>query len=143
MTSFFLICKHLSKRSELEMQFCQTAFFYVISLNWKIMWNVALWNPLRFLISRLFILPEVFLTIKKWRKSYLGNSLAVQWWRLRLPAQGCGFVGKQRSHMLWGQKNKTQNRSNVVTNSTKTLKMVHIKNAVLEKSYLYSLLHPG
>ena len=110
MTSFFLTCKHLSKRSELEMQFCQTAFFYAVSLNWKIMWKVALWNPLRFLSQGSYLLlPEVFLTIKKWRKSYLGNSLAVQWWGFRLPVQGVqdwSLVGKLRSHTLWGQKSK-------------------------------------
>ena len=30
------------------------------------------------------------------------------------------------SHMSWDQKFKTENRSNIVTNSIKTLKMVHI-----------------
>ena len=40
------------------------------------------------------------------------------------------LVGKLRSHMACGQETKTQNRSNVVTNSIKTLKMVHIKKSL-------------
>ena len=37
------------------------------------------------------------------------------------------LVGELRSHMPQGQKTKTENRNNIVTNSIKTLKMVHIK----------------
>ena len=37
------------------------------------------------------------------------------------------LVRELRSHMPRGQKTKTENRSNVVTNSIKTLKMAHIK----------------
>ena len=42
---------------------------------------------------------------------------------------GTGSIssGGLRSHMPHSQKTKTQNRSNIVTNSIKTLKMVHIK----------------
>ena len=32
-----------------------------------------------------------------------------------------------------GEKTKTQNRSNLVTDSIKTLKMVHIKKGILKK----------
>ena len=41
-----------------------------------------------------------------------------------------------RSHMPQGQKTKTQNRSNLVTDSVKTLKMVHIKKHLLIKGEL-------
>ena len=58
------------------------------------------------------------------------TSLVVQWFRLHLPVQGVqvqSLVGELRSHMPQGQKTKTQNRSNIVTNLIKTLKMVHVK----------------
>ena len=54
----------------------------------------------------------------------------VQWLRFRLPMQGVwvqSLVRKLRSHISLGQKTKTWNRSSIVTNSRKTLKMVHIK----------------
>ena len=37
------------------------------------------------------------------------------------------LVEELRSHMLLGQKTKTWDRKNIITNSIKTLKMVHIK----------------
>ena len=37
------------------------------------------------------------------------------------------LLGELRSSMPCGQKTKTKNRSNIVTHSIKTLKMVHIK----------------
>ena len=37
------------------------------------------------------------------------------------------LVGAPRAHMPRHQKTKTQNKSNIVTNSIKTFKMVHIK----------------
>ena len=54
----------------------------------------------------------------------------VQWLRLCLPMQGVQvqpLVGELRSHMPYDPKTKMQNRSNIVTNSIKTLKMVHIE----------------
>ena len=66
----------------------------------------------------------------------LGTSLVVRWLRLRLPMQGVRFrslVRELKSHMPQGQNTKTQNRSNVVTNSIKTLKMVHIKKLLKKK----------
>jgi len=57
-----------------------------------------------------------------------GTVLAVQWLRLCFPVQGAGvqsLVGELKSHTPLGQKTKTENRSNTVTNSVKTLKMVH------------------
>ena len=60
----------------------------------------------------------------------------VQWLRLRLPMQGVwvqSLVRELRSHMPQGQKTKTENRSNNVTNSIQTLKMVHIKKKILKK----------
>ena len=64
------------------------------------------------------------------------TSLVVQWLRLHLPVQGVqvqSLVGELRSHMPQGQKTKTSNRSNIVTNPIKTLKMVHVKKIILEK----------
>ena len=55
--------------------------------------------------------------------------LVVQWFRLRLPMQGVqvwSLVGELGSYMPPGQKTKTWNKSNIVTNSIKTLKMVHM-----------------
>ena len=37
------------------------------------------------------------------------------------------LVKELKSHILHGQKTKILNRSNIVTNSIKTLKMIHIK----------------
>ena len=44
-------------------------------------------------------------------------------------AVGSSLIGKLRSHILHGKKKKkkTEYRSNIVTNSIKTLKMVHVK----------------
>ena len=52
-----------------------------------------------------------------------GTSLVVQWLRLHLSMQGVKVpsqVGEPRSHIGCGQKNKTQNRNNIVTSSIKT-----------------------
>ena len=43
------------------------------------------------------------------------------------------LVGELRSHMPQGQKTKTYSRSNIVTNSIKTLKIVHIKKKIFKK----------
>ena len=51
------------------------------------------------------------------------------------------LVRHLRSHMPHSQKTKTQNRSNIVTNSIKTLKMVHIKK-ILKKKRITSPLPP-
>ena len=63
-------------------------------------------------------------------KTTLGTSLVVQELRLHLPLQGMhvqSLVRELGSHMACGQKTKTENRSNVVTNPINTLNMVHIK----------------
>ena len=68
------------------------------------------------------------------QQSIPGTSLVVQWLGFHPPLQGVHFqslVGELESHTPCGQGIKPQNRANVVTNSTKTLKMVHIK----KKSY--------
>ena len=59
-----------------------------------------------------------------------GTSLVVQWLRPCLPMQGLwvqSLVRELRSHMPCMPKAKTYNRSNIVTNSIQTLKMVLIK----------------
>ena len=64
------------------------------------------------------------------KRNLWGTSLVVQCLRLCLPMQGVWvqcLVGKLRSHMPWGQETKTENRNNIVTNSIKTFKMIHIK----------------
>jgi len=51
-------------------------------------------------------------------------------------ARGVGLIpgwGVNTPHALCGQKTKTENRSNVVTHSTKTLKKVPIKKRSLKK----------
>ena len=55
---------------------------------------------------------------------HVGTSLGVHWLRLHLPMQRVwvpSLVWELRSHMLCSKKNKTENRSNIVTNSLKTL----------------------
>ena len=51
------------------------------------------------------------------------------------------LVGKLRSHMPLGQKPKTQNRSNIVTNSIKTLKMAHTKKKQKPKKILAEIFN--
>ena len=65
------------------------------------------------------------------------DSLVVQWLGLGLPVQKVGvqsLVGELRSHMPHGQRTKTENRNHIVTNSIKTLKVVHIKIKKKKKS---------
>ena len=56
-------------------------------------------------------------------------------------AEGVGLIPGQRANMPLSQKTKTYNRSNVVTNSIKTLKMVHTKK-ILKKGEELSCLPP-
>jgi len=59
-----------------------------------------------------------------------GTSLAVQWLRLPLPLQRVwvqSLVRELKSHMSQGQKPEHKTTGNIVTNSIKTLKMIHIK----------------
>ena len=67
---------------------------------------------------------------------HVGTSLGVHWLRLHLPMQRVwvpSLVWELRSHMLCSKKNKTENRSNIVTNSIKTLKMIHIFKKILKE----------
>lgn len=43
------------------------------------------------------------------------------------------LVGKLSSHIPYGQKSRTENRKNIVTNSIKAVKMVHMKNKQKKK----------
>lgn len=58
-----------------------------------------------------------------------GTSLKVQWLNLSLQEVWVrSSLGKLRSLMLYGQETKNiNNRSNILTNSLKTSKMVHIQ----------------
>ena len=66
------------------------------------------------------------------KSSQCGTSLVVHWLTLRLAVQGAlvrSLVGELRSHMPPGPKKQSaENRSNIVTRSVKTLKIVHINN---------------
>ena len=53
------------------------------------------------------------------------------------------LVGELRSHLLHGQNKKTWNRSNVVTNSIKTLTTVHIQNLKTTKQNIYGGARAG
>ena len=66
------------------------------------------------------------LRVKNWGP---GTSLVVQC--LRIPASILGQRAKM-PRASWPKHQNIQNRSNVITNSIKTLKMVHIKN-ILKK----------
>ena len=60
-------------------------------------------------------------------KIMLGTYLLVQRLRFCLPQRGCRFdpgLGTKIPHISWQKKKK---RGNIVTNSVKTLKMIHIK----------------
>ena len=66
------------------------------------------------------------------QNSCLGTSVVVQRLRLHLPMQGVCSIphwGAKLSHA--GTKSENiNNRSSIVTNSTKTLKMVHVEKNV-------------
>ena len=65
------------------------------------------------------------------------TSLVVWWLRLCLPMQKVrvqSLVGDQRSHVPVTKKPKQRNRSNIVTSSIKTLKMVYIKKKAFKKT---------
>ena len=73
-------------------------------------------------------LSSCLITIKIW--NYRGTSLVVQGLRIHLSMQDLqvqSLVGELRSHIPCGQRAKTENRNNMITNSIKTFKMVHIK----------------
>ena len=53
------------------------------------------------------------------------------------------LVGAPRAHMPRHQKTKTQNKSNIVTNSIKTFKMVHIKKQTTTKNKIFWDLSGG
>ena len=66
------------------------------------------------------------------QNSCLGTSVGVQRLRLHLPMQGVCSIphwGAKLSHVETKNEN-INNRSNIVTNSTKTLKMAHVKKNV-------------
>ena len=73
-------------------------------------------------------------------KYFLKRILGLPWWscclRLCLLVQRVwvqSLVGELKSHTPWGQKPELKNRSNIITNSIKTLKMVHIKKSLKNK----------
>ena len=54
-------------------------------------------------------------------------------------AGGAGLIpgqGAKIPHALWPKNQNIKNRSNIVRNSIKTLKMVHIKKKILKKIFL-------
>ena len=61
------------------------------------------------------------------------TSLVVQWLTLPFKAGGVGSVPPRGAKILQALPPKNQNTSNIVTNSVKTLKMVHIKNLKKKK----------
>ena len=76
-------------------------------------------------------------------KRYMRDFPGQQWLRLCLPMQGVwvrSLVGELGSHMPQGQKATTQNRSNIVTNSINTLKLVHIKKKSLKNKRYMNIL---
>ena len=77
----------------------------------------------------------VILTIFK-ISPHPGTSLVVQWLRICLPGKGVwvqSLVVELRPHTPRRQNKRNIKRSNVLTNSVKTLKMVHIKKILILK----------
>ena len=78
-----------------------------------------------------------FLVNGKKAKEHWGTFLVEQWLKLCFPMQGVwvwSLVGELRSHTCLTLKNQNiNNRSNTVTNSIKTLKMVCIKKNLEKK----------
>ena len=60
----------------------------------------------------------------------LGTSLVIQWVWLHLPVRGVqvwSLIGEPRSHLPCGQRAKNVKQKQYLTNSVKTVKMVHVK----------------
>ena len=77
---------------------------------------------------------------RKWtcRSNKGRTSLVVQWLRLRLNQQGGVYlIPDQGAKMLHALSPKNQNRSNIVTNSIKTLKMVRNNNNKILKKKIF------
>ena len=88
--------------------------------------------------SRCFLSAFVHHQILQWE-----TSLAVHWLRLCFPVQGVrvwSLVEELRSYMPQDQKAKRRNRSNIVTNSIKTLKMAYIKKKKKKKEIFSEIL---
>ena len=77
-----------------------------------------------------FVVNMLFLWFKKdnYFKTLSRDFVAAQGLRRRLLVQGVQvrLLVRELSHIPHGQKTKTKSRSNIVTNSIKTLKIVHI-----------------
>ena len=61
----------------------------------------------------------------------------VQWLRLHLPMQGVrvqSLVGELRFRVPCCQKTKKKHRSNIVTNSIKTPKSIHLKKKLKKRT---------
>ena len=103
--------------------YCQPAFvngtYYLLFLNTNLL-SVYILSPqtdIRLLVCCTGEVSSI-------KISHLETSLVVQWLRFSLPKQGVQvwfLVGELRPHMDCDQKTKN-NRSNIVTNSIKTLK---------------------
>ena len=83
--------------------------------------------------SETIFFTSYFFFLKK-KKKEIGTTLVAQWLRFILPVwRGAGSIPGQgaKTSRASGPKHsnqgKTKNRSNMVTNSIKTFKMVHIK----------------
>ena len=100
------------------------------------------------LFSRAYLKANYLLITKRlllnWRLGLLyvekvngGTFMVVQWLTLHLPMQGIrvrSLVRELRSHMPLPQKTKPWNRSNVVTNTTNTLKKKSQWNTILQST---------
>ena len=81
------------------------------------------------------------------------TSLVVQWWSLHLPMQGVLVRAKIVAHASkpnkqtkkkWKKQNKTKHKQqDIVTNSVKTLEMVHVKKKKIwkENDFLFRVPH--
>ena len=85
---------------------------------------------------------EEFLVFCNNNPLHLRNFSDAQWFKLRLPMLGMwvqSLVRELRCYMPLGQKIKTWNRSNIVTNSIKTFKkMVTSKKKTKKKSITFA-----
>ena len=77
---------------------------------------------------------KVKVLYRSYYKNNRGTSLAVQWLHLCLPLRGgAGSIPGCEAGIKHASWPKKQKRSNTVTNSIKTVKMVHIKKKILKE----------
>ena len=125
----------------------------LLLISWGIFTLLKLWRASKrffyaWVISNKGCLPRrnqnkhlKYLFIHSFKINKLRTSPGVPWLGLLLPVQGVWvpppLVGVLGCHVPHGRETKTRNRRNIVINSIKTWKMVHIKKKNLKRLWCF------